>query len=245
MQPWAWLSHSITDVPPDGGWLGERERSVLAGLKVLKRRADWRLGRFTAKAAAAAWLGVPIGEVEILAAPDGAPEAWIGEERAPVSLSLSHRAGLAVALVALPDCAVGCDIELVEPRSDAFVREWFSPAEQELVFGAGPRRHLLANLLWTAKEAAVKARREGLRLDPLHAAVRIGGGSAAWTPLNVEWDDEQWTVDGWWREERGFVLTVVGAPGERLRLAPPYELLDEEARAPHTLAPDTPHAGCM
>jgi 4'-phosphopantetheinyl transferase len=240
MQAWAWLSRSHADVPADDGWLGARERMALDGLKVEKRRADWRLGRFTAKAAAAAWLGVPAGEVEILAAPDGAPDAWIGDELAPVSLSLSHRAGRAAAVVADAYCPVGCDIELIEPRSDQFVREWFSPWEQELVFAAGERQHLLANLLWTAKEAAVKARREGLRLDPRHAVVDLGNGSWPWRPLSVTWDDEPWSVDGWWREYGGFVLAVVA---ERLGLAAPDDLLREQAHSSRRFAPRTRRAG--
>jgi 4'-phosphopantetheinyl transferase len=207
---------------------------VLDGLMIAKRRADWRLGRFTAKAAAAEWLGVPDARVEILAAPDGAPDVWIGQERAPVSLSLTHRAGRAVAVVADAYCAVGCDLELVEPRRDAFVREWFSPWEQELVFSAGERRDLLANLLWTAKEAAVKARREGLRLDPRHAAVQLGNGSWPWRPLSVTWDNEPWAVEGWWRGDEGFVLAVVA---ERLGLHAPHELLHDQAGAPDNLAP--------
>ena len=240
MQAWAWLSRSLADVPPDDGWLGARERSVLDGLKVEKRRVDWRLGRFTAKAAAAAWLGVPAGEVEILAAPDGAPDAWVGGELAPVSVSLTHRAGRAAAVVADAYCAVGCDLELVEPRSDPFVREWFAPWEQEVVFAGGERRDLLANLLWSAKEAAVKARREGLRLDPRHAVVDLGNGSSPWRPLSVTWDNEPWSVDGWWREDGGFVFAVVA---ERLGLAAPHDLLGEEAGSAHALAPGARQAG--
>ena len=54
-------------------------------------------------------------------------------ERAPVSVSLSHRAGRALAVVAHAPAVVGCDLERVEPRSGAFVREWLAPAEQGLL----------------------------------------------------------------------------------------------------------------
>ena len=81
-------------------------------LRMRRRRRDWRLGRFTAKAAVGAWLSVAPERVEILAAPDGAPEAWVDGERAPVSVSLSHRAGRALAVVAHAPAVVGCDLEL-------------------------------------------------------------------------------------------------------------------------------------
>src|SRR3954454_12181450 len=92
-----WLTRSQADVPPDDTWLGPRERAVLGGLCVAKRREDWRLGRWTAKAALAAWLGATPERIEVVAADDGAPEAWLDGARAPVSVSLSHRSGLALA----------------------------------------------------------------------------------------------------------------------------------------------------
>ena len=103
---------------------------MLAGLRIAPRRDAWRLGRWTAKAAASAFLALPPERIEILAAPDGAPEVWVSGERAAVSLSLSHRAGRALAVVAAAPAVVGCDLEVVEPRSDAFVREWLAEPEQ-------------------------------------------------------------------------------------------------------------------
>ncbi|MGZ5388059.1 MAG: 4'-phosphopantetheinyl transferase family protein, partial [Solirubrobacterales bacterium] len=161
-----WLTRSLADVPEGDDWLGPRERAVLDGLRMEKRRSDWRLGRWAAKEALAAWSGAALSEMEVLAADDGAPEAFVRGERADAALSLSHRRGRALAVVADGGVAIGCDLEVIEPRSGAFVRTWLAPAERESVLAAGEaggaRR---ANLLWAAKEAAAKARREGLRLD--------------------------------------------------------------------------------
>ncbi|HEX6618406.1 MAG TPA: hypothetical protein VF024_02040, partial [Solirubrobacteraceae bacterium] len=112
-----WLIRSVADVPAGDAWLSARERRTAAGLHVHQRRQDWRLGRFTAKTAVGAWLFVAPERVEILPAPDGAPEAWVDGERAPVSVSLSHRAGRALAVVAQGPAVVGCVLERVEPRS--------------------------------------------------------------------------------------------------------------------------------
>ena len=207
-----WLTRSPADVPMGDAWLGPRERLVQARLHVPKRRADWRLGRWTAKAALTAWLGPAAQGAEVLAAADGAPEAWLDGERLPVSLSLSHRAGLALAVVAAAPEVVGCDLELVEPRSDAFVRDWLAPAEQAALAAApADERARLANLLWTAKEAAAKVRREGLRLDLRQAVASAGAPGDGWQPLAVEWTGGERTA-GWWRSEGAHVMTVAGTP---------------------------------
>jgi 4'-phosphopantetheinyl transferase len=229
-----WLTSCLAEVPGTEGWLGDRERRVLAALRVPKRRADWRLGRWTAKAAVSAWLDVPVRSVEIIAAADGAPEPWVDGRRAPVSVSLSHRGGRALAVVTSAPGVVGCDLELVEPRSLAFTREWFAATERLLVATFDGRdRDRVANLLWTAKEAAAKARREGLRLDFRQAVVQVGDPArrgSEWRPFSVEWPDT--TVGGWWRDEPGWVLAIAGEPAPGLpRRLPDRDLGGKAARA--------------
>jgi 4'-phosphopantetheinyl transferase len=216
-----WLTRSLADVPLGDAWLGPAEHAALARLRIDKRRSDWRLGRRAAKAAAAAFLGVEERRVEIVAAPSGAPVAQLDGARAPVELSLSHRAGRALAVIASPGPPVGCDLELVEPRSDAFLEQWLAPSEQALVARApAHQRPLVANLIWSAKEAAAKARGEGLRLavrdaevsfsQPIGGAGR-GGGADTWRPLRVDWGDAHVPSDaGWSLREPGWVITVVG-----------------------------------
>ena len=83
-------------------------------------------------------------------------------------------------MVADPGLSLGCDLELVEPRSGAFVRTWLARgrAGERQAAAAEPGRPRLANLIWTAKEAAAKARGEGLRLDvaPRRDRARVGAG---------------------------------------------------------------------
>ena len=54
-----WLEQSEADVPTADDWLSENEVARLNSLRVAKRRADWRLGRWTAKCAVAASLKLP------------------------------------------------------------------------------------------------------------------------------------------------------------------------------------------
>lgn len=214
-----WLSCESRDVPADDWWLDPGEAAVQATLRVAKRRADWRLGRWTAKRLVARWLGEPDaspGEptrIAILAAADGVPEAWLDGAPAPVALSVSHRADRALCAVAAPGVALGCDVELVEERSVAFVRDWLAPEEQRCVATApGGDRARLANLIWAAKEAAAKARREGLRLDVRRCVVDLVDVEPVegWRPFVV--GDEGVVIDGWWRDAGGFVLAVAASP---------------------------------
>ncbi len=210
-----WLIRSLAETPLEDGWLTPRERAVLEKLGIEKRRSDWRLGRFAAKAAVGAWLEVEPARVEVLAGGDGAPQAHLDGELLPVALSISHRSGRALAAATGAPAALGCDLELLEPRSDGFVRDWLATPERELLETLPEeRRSLAANLIWAAKEAAAKARREGLRLDVREAAavpLGIEDPAPQWRPLEVRWAGGE-RIAGWWREEAAWVMTVVADP---------------------------------
>ena len=133
-----WLEQSESDVPAEEQWLCPRERLCLSGLRFAKRRTDWRLGRWTAKLAVAFCLDLPtdtssLAKLQIRAAASGAPEAFLHNERAAVTISLSHRSGIAMCVVADAPAALGCDLELIEPRSASFVTDYFTLSEQELI----------------------------------------------------------------------------------------------------------------
>src|SRR5579864_1651730 len=166
-----WLEQSEADVPAENNWLSANEAACLTGLRFAKRRCDWRLGRWTAKLALSICVDVPstievFKKIEIRPAQSGAPEIFFANQPAPVTISLSHRDGIAACAVAISGVDIGCDLESVEPRSDAFVGDYFTIEEQALVARASAvnRPRLLA-LLWSAKESALKALHEGLRLD--------------------------------------------------------------------------------
>ncbi len=208
---------SADDVPADDGWLATIERTVLARLRVPARRRDWRLGRWTAKRVVADRLGddVALPAIEIRTAADGAPEVVVGETPLPWPLSLSHRDGAALAVLGDEPARLGCDVELIEPRSPAFVADFFTARECAAVARASAP-DVWAAVVWSAKESALKARREGLRTDTRTVEVEADVATAAvgaWQPLEVRATDTGETFRGWWRRDGRLVLSVVGDVG--------------------------------
>src|SRR5271169_240842 len=132
-----WLERTESDVPQANDWLSAGERIRFNRLRFAKRRGDWRLGRWTAKHAIASCLNLPVSisdlaRIEILPAPTGAPEAFVDNVPAPVTISISHRNGMALCSIAPSGVDLGCDLEIIEPRSEAFAADYFTPEEQEL-----------------------------------------------------------------------------------------------------------------
>ena len=176
-----WVEQSLSDVPAYTEWLAESELRCLERLRVPKRRDDWRLGRWTAKRAVAIALGLPRNDgslmnIEILADSSGAPQVYVGHQPALVSISLSHCDSIAACVLVRSTTPLGCDLELIEPRSDAFVGDYFNEREQTFIERwRGIERDQLVTTLWSAKESALKALRVGLRVDTRSVGVRLCG----------------------------------------------------------------------
>ena len=181
-----WLEQSEADVPAADDWLSESEAVQLSRFRFAKRRADWRLGRWTAKCAVAASLKLPddhrsLKKIEISAASTGQPEVTLVGRTERVTISISHRDGIAICAVAVGDVKLGCDLEVIEPRSDAFIADYFTAEEGELIAQtSGEKRPLLVSLLWSAKESALKALHVGLRADTRSVRVNPVDSQGHW-----------------------------------------------------------------
>jgi 4'-phosphopantetheinyl transferase len=210
-----WWEQTEASVPASDDWLAPAELRRLRQMRVRQRISDWRLGRWVAKRAVAESLDLPcIAELEIRAADDGAPEAIFAGRPLDVTLSISHRAGVAACVVAPLRTAIGCDLEQVEPHSKAFIEQFFTCEEQAIIAShASDDRMLLAALLWSGKESALKALRVGLRVDTRSLSVHAPelGSSLSWQPLRVR-QSGGGVFDGWWRRSGGMIRTVIASP---------------------------------
>jgi 4'-phosphopantetheinyl transferase len=136
--------------------------------------------------------------------------------------------------------SLGCDLELVEPRTELFIRDYLTAREADGVLAepAGPARDLSANLLWSAKESALKVLRTGLRRDTRSVEVaHLPGLSEGWREIAITVDEAR-AFPGWWQRFGDFVLTVVADVGDPI--PPPIPLV-----APPGLAGGSPSHAWM
>ncbi len=220
-----WLCEGIED--DDLSLLAPTEANVHAALRAPKRRHDWLLGRRVAKrlihAVLLAQLGSapPLHEIVVLSHPDGWPQVTLptlGPAAPPLTLSISHSRDRAFCALTFGEGRpLGCDLEVIEPRSPGFVADYFTADERALMAAAPDEQHpTLANAIWSGKEAALKAIRRGLAEDTrlVTCLPEMAEDYDGWRPLRYVWeqvDRDLPALIGRWREVDGFVMTLAAA----------------------------------
>jgi 4'-phosphopantetheinyl transferase len=227
-----WLIQSAQDLPnlaggqTPRGMLCPNEQRDLERLRVPKRRQDWLLGRFTAKRLLCEHLnrsqGIELSfdSVEIRPRPSGAPQAFLRGLPLPLDLSISHSSGQSFCAICEDEgVRIGADLETIEPRSPSFVADYFTDEERVAVRASEARlRDTLVTVIWSAKEAVLKALQLGLTVDtrdicclPLDWPAR----GAGWHPLHLRArSDFSSTLRpgarlvGWWTVEGDRVRTL-------------------------------------
>lgn len=138
------------------------------------RHRQWQHGRFLSKSLLcheAQFLGLQTTkpeQIRIQRMSAGWPQAQNAEGRPlPISLSISHCGDWAVSAACAQSAGhVGADLERVESRSQHFIGDYFTDAEQALL---GPLSALdfdtRVTAIWSIKEAVLKALGTGLA-DP-------------------------------------------------------------------------------
>ena len=216
-----WAGHE-ENLPAGLDWLSARERARVDALRFTKRRTEHLLRRWVGKRTVAAVTGRPtdlgsLARIEVLNRATGAPYVSIDGAETRWEISLSDRAGCAVAVIGdaggNPVLPLGVDVEIVEPRSHGFVTDFLTPAEQEWVNRRPPAQGLsrdaAANLVWSAKEAVLKVLQLGLREDTREVAITVAHEVRpdGWSRFTGTWREET-VLEGWWRQDGSFLLTV-------------------------------------
>jgi 4'-phosphopantetheinyl transferase len=208
------------------GLLTTVEQARCAGLKTLKRRRDWLLGRWTAKRLLQAWLEeraglrLPLDAFTIAAAPGGAPYVVADDDPnlqsaiCHLRLSISHSGERAVCALS-ESGMIGADIEQIAPRDWRFVEDYFTDHEraQAQSVPAGDR-DTLVTAIWSAKESALKALGLGLTVDTRSVECRLGDALAdGWSAIGITCDPRRLgggvpALHGWWRRIDEYIVTV-------------------------------------
>ena len=187
------MLHSVFHVEPADAapdlawpeWLSEAEGAQARSLRFERRRRDWLCGRRAAKEAVARVMRerwsttLPLAHITVESQHGGAPCVRLSREAAaasgfapgqllPVAVTISHRAGAVFCAAASADevaDTLGADLELLEPRSAAFVEDFFAAEEIAACAASGGAPEAMAAIVWSAKEAVLKALRLGLTVD--------------------------------------------------------------------------------
>ncbi|MFI7693197.1 hypothetical protein ACIBQ6_29270 [Nonomuraea sp. NPDC049655] len=199
-----WLARGEGQLPAGEGRTGDG------------RPAEHPLARWTVSQALHLVCPGPAGDPDVRRRPDGAAQAWRDGRPLPVGISITSRAGWAVCLLGLEPGAVGCDLQLVEPRGPGFVADRFTRQEQRIA-GDDP---LLGSLLWSAKESAAQVLRRAEH-RALEVSLGCGRPRDGWSGLTVR-AGGRGVAHGWWRRFGPLVLTVAAD-----RPTPPPRGLEE------------------
>ena len=204
--------------------LSPREEKILAGLAMVPRRRKWLMGRAAAKRLVREMLAseaVPESQISVLNQPSGEPFVLIeGRGGWGRAISISHRSEVGMAAAPLDEAArIGADVETIEPRDPALIRQFYTDGEAEIVDARGMDRDEIVARIWSAKEAVLKLLGLGLRIDTRGVVVNLTGEAFAgcpegWAPVDVKVIAElphQSMLDNlrvMWRREAGYVMTV-------------------------------------
>ncbi len=180
----------VGPVPAGGESVVSPHESALLGPRAVpKRREDFVRGRWVAKQLlAAARPGARPTDYVILPDALGAPVVRDADlAPLPLSLSISHTGGLAMAALCDSPRRVGVDIERPIDNPAPIVGEYFTRAELRLCDGlSGPTLRTRAALIWSVKETLMKVLGQGLRIAPTSVGLEaIGEASGAWREASV------------------------------------------------------------
>ena len=196
----------VTDADGPAQALTEAERERMASFGHASRRDQFALGRLAARGLAGERLGLAPHDVPLAVAADGAPTV------PGLSVSIAHtgRAGETAALAAVAVRRVGVDIERVAPRRPDLWKRFLSPEEHAVLARLGGPTDGVQTLLWTLKEAVLKAQRTGfraggktVRLDldadgtpPARGVARAVSGAGSWT-VSFGREGDLWLALAW------------------------------------------------
>lgn len=185
---------------------------------VPKRKMEWLASRILVKNLVANSLDLPqpssLRAIIIRKMPSGVPFVEIEGIGRVGWLSFSHsNDGVLAAFSQAETQHFGVDLEFLEDRSPLLIEDYFTESESKWVNACQVHeKRLAANLIWSAKEAFLKANEKGLQLDTRRIEIK----PFAFTGKESNWQSLEFTTDilnlqPWrlfFRWEADFVMTM-------------------------------------
>jgi phosphopantetheinyl transferase len=191
--PVFWNTQKFDSIPEDLDWLSLPEQNRYQQFRFPKRQKDWLSGRWVAKNLLSNLIiysdTLPFRELSILNEDSGAPFVIWRDQRLAGSLSISHRSDCAITAFCFdPEISIGIDLEAIEAKSLGFVEDYFTEPEVHMVLTLPKEEQALAaSLLWSGREAIVKALQIGLRVDTRQIAFNLPSlkFNEDWQPIEI------------------------------------------------------------
>ncbi|MBG0786641.1 MAG: 4'-phosphopantetheinyl transferase superfamily protein [Anaerolineaceae bacterium] len=206
-----WSIADVTDIERSTSFLSEAEQSIYDKFRFDLRRDSFLAGRWVAKGLIRKALSLSCSycDISILNETSGKPYAVVEGERLDSELSISHSGDWAAAALSVDGLQIGVDVEVVSPRPNSFAADYFTSAECALLNDQSENYDRNVTVIWSAKEAMLKALGLGLRLDTRRVQVTaIGSGHEnnpdGWLPLEIESENNAWVA--YWQQLNEAVL---------------------------------------
>jgi len=186
--------------------------------KIPKRQMEWLASRMLVKRLirqlTAADPHLSLRSIEVQKEDTGVPYVVIEGLGRVGWLSLSHsHEGVLTAFSQADEARFGVDLEFVEPRSLKLFSDYFTAAEIAWLSTLNENeKDFCSNLVWSSKEAFLKAIEKGLSLDTRKINIHpcdVSSLSKGWTIINFEVDGMN---TGEWQllasYHQGYVMTI-------------------------------------
>ncbi|WP_217593239.1 4'-phosphopantetheinyl transferase superfamily protein [Cohnella sp. GbtcB17] len=179
--------------------LDEEEQAAYNRYRLLRSCVEYLAGRLLVKNRLARLLGTTPGGIRLIKKAGGKPCTAAEPESAKrlgLYFNLTHAEGVAACAFGRVD-ALGIDVARCGTEHLALTDQLFLPDESVYIRKARDERESADRfgMLWSRKEAAMKARGTGLALAPLDCPVPVGTGIAE--DGHYRWHTEQ-VGDGHW-----------------------------------------------
>lgn len=245
--PISWYFDPQAGSDPSGleGLFSASESSRLEKMKFALRRNSFIAGRRAAKQLLIGCVpelrNLSPNKISIENRESGAPFVLVNGQELPGMLTISHCGNAAAAAyTSESSIRIGVDLEAVTPRAQSFLETYFTQSELEWISSAKEEdQALISTLIWSAKEAVLKALQTGLRVDTREIKILADDSPAVagWRRFGLS-SSKGWYWKGHWRILDNFVITIavcgpaLGCPVTLSRLGAPVPPAPVRAKSP-------------